>query len=101
MDRLQAGGGQREGDWKDRYRANLDRLKTGSLDEIVDVLLCLSEVASRKTLSFRERKMFDHARQLLVLEVSEVEGRAAEQVEREVGDSLGQISGSVALAEAE
>ena len=101
MGRLQAGGGRREGDWKDRYRANLDRLKTGSLDEIVDVLLCLSEVASRKTLSFRERKMFDHARQLLVLEVSEVDGRPSDEVEREVGEALGQVSGSVVAEEPE
>ena len=77
-----------ENNWKDRYRNNLDRIKTGELDEIVDVLLCLSEVASRKTLSFRERKMFDHARQLLVFEVAEVEGRAADEVDREVSAAL-------------
>jgi CarD family transcriptional regulator len=88
MARLRSTSAERQGDWKDRYRANLDRIKTGDLDEIVDVLLCLSEVASRKTLSFRERKMFDHARQLLVLEVAEVEGRVAEQVEGEVDAAL-------------
>jgi len=88
MDRLRSSSTERQGDWKDRFRTNLDRIKTGDLDEIVDVLLCLSEVASRKTLSFRERKMFDHARQLLVLEVAEVEGRSAEQVEGEVDAAL-------------
>jgi CarD family transcriptional regulator len=77
-----------DNNWKDRYRTNLDRIKTGELDEIVDVLLCLSEVASRKTLSFRERKMFDHARQLLVFEVAEVEGRPVEEVDREVSEAL-------------
>ncbi len=74
--------------WKDRYRANLDRIKTGELDEIVDVLLCLAEVAGRKTLSFRERKMFDHARQLLAYEVAEVEGRDVAEVERLVDKAL-------------
>jgi len=74
--------------WKDRYRANLDRIKTGDLDEIVDVLLCLAEVAGRKTLSFRERKMYDHARQLLAYEVAEVEGKNVEDVEREVEKAL-------------
>jgi CarD family transcriptional regulator len=77
-------------DWKDRYRANLDRIKTGDLDEIVDVLRCLAEVAGRKTLSFRERKMYDHARQLLVVEVAEVEKRQIPDVEQEVDDALGQ-----------
>ena len=74
--------------WKDRYRANLDRIKTGDLDEIVDVLLCLAEVAGRKTLSFRERKMFDHARQLFAFEAAEVLGKPVESVERQVDTAL-------------
>ena len=61
------------------------------MDEIVDVLLCLADVASRKTLSFRERKMFDHARQLLVFEVAEVEGLTPEKVEQRVEDALGHV----------
>jgi CarD family transcriptional regulator len=88
MKRLRGEGDGGASDWKDRYRANLDRLKTGLLDEIVDVLLCLAKVATRKSLSFRERKMFDHARQLLVFEVAEVEGRPVEDVDQEVEAAL-------------
>jgi CarD family transcriptional regulator len=89
MERLRSGDADGGEDWKDRYRANLDRIKTGDLDEIVDVLRCLADVASRKTLSFRERKMFDHARQLLVVEVAEVEKRKYPEVEQEIDDALG------------
>ena len=91
MRRLKATEGENAEDWKDRYRANLDRIKTGDLDEIVDVLLCLAEVAGRKTLSFRERKMYDHARQLLVNEVAEVERREVVKVEQQVEDALGHV----------
>lgn len=91
MRRLKAAEGENAEDWKDRYRANLDRIKTGDLDEIVDVLLCLAEVAGRKTLSFRERKMYDHARQLLVNEVAEVERRDVLKVEQQVEDALGHV----------
>jgi CarD family transcriptional regulator len=91
MRRLKATEGENAEDWKDRYRANLDRIKTGDLDEIVDVLLCLAEVAGRKTLSFRERKMYDHARQLLVNEVAEVECRDVLKVEQQVEDALGYV----------
>jgi CarD family transcriptional regulator len=91
MRRLKATEGENAEDWKDRYRANLDRIKTGDLDEIVDVLLCLAEVAGRKTLSFRERKMYDHARQLLVNEVAEVERRDVDKVEQQVEDALGHV----------
>lgn len=82
--RLRGEDADGEHDWKDRYKANLDRIKTGELSEIVDVLLCLADVASRKTLSFRERKMFDHARQLLVYEVAEVQSRDVDEVDHEV-----------------
>ncbi|MBW2522747.1 MAG: CarD family transcriptional regulator [Deltaproteobacteria bacterium] len=88
MKRLRDAGADDPNNWKDRYRANLDRIKTGDLDEIVDVLLCLADVASRKTLSFRERKMFDHARQLLVFEVAEVRGKAVEKIDRDVDKAL-------------
>ena len=91
MRRLKASEGENAEDWKDRYRANLERIKTGELDEIVNVLLCLAEVAGRKTLSFRERKMYDHARQLLVNEVAEVEGKTVEKVEQQVEDALGHV----------
>ena len=88
MERLRANDTSDSHDWKDRYKANLDRIKTGELQEIVDVLLCLADVAGRKTLSFRERKMFDHARQLLVFEVAEVVERPVEDVDQEVEDVL-------------
>ena len=90
---MKASEGEKTDDWKDRYRANLERIKTGDLDEIVDVLLCLAEVAGRKTLSFRERKMYDHARQLLVNEVAEVEGKDPGKVEVQIEDALGHVVG--------
>jgi CarD family transcriptional regulator len=90
LDRLTSGEADGVEDWKDRYRANLERIKTGDLDEIVDVLRCLAEVAGRKTLSFRERKMYDHARQLLVVEVAVVEDREIPEVEQQIDDALGQ-----------
>jgi CarD family transcriptional regulator len=90
LERLRSADADGTEDWKDRYRANLDRIKTGELDEIVDVLRCLADVAGRKTLSFRERKMYDHARQLLVVEVAVVEDRDIEEVGQEIDDALGQ-----------
>jgi len=90
LKRLTSGETEGAEDWKDRYRANLERIKTGDLDEIVDVLRCLAEVAGRKTLSFRERKMYDHARQLLVVEVAVVEDREIPEVGLQIDDALGQ-----------
>ena len=88
LTRLRANAVDEKGDWKDRYRANLERLKTGELAAVVDVLLCLADVASRKTLSFRERKMFDQAQQILAHEVAEVEQRPIDEVSHEIGEIL-------------
>jgi len=82
--RLRANEFSTGGDWKDRYKANLERLKTGDLDEVVDVIICLAEVSRRKALSFRERKMFDQAQQILAYEVAEVEGRDVADVSAEI-----------------
>jgi len=86
--RLKANVIDEKSDWKDRYKANLERLKTGKLSEVVDVLLCLADVASRKTLSFRERKMFDQAQQILAHEVAEVERRDVAEVSHEIDEIL-------------
>ena len=91
MRRLRANDVEMRGDWKDRYRINLERLKSGELGQVVDVLLCLADVGSRKTLSFRERKMFDQARQILVYEVAEVEGRDVVEVSQEIETVLDKV----------
>ncbi len=96
MKRLRDNETGRSNDWKDRYRANLDRIKTGALEELVDVVLCLADVAARKTLSFRERKMFDHARQMLAVEVAAVEQVEVTEVERQIDAVLDQHLAPVA-----
>lgn len=97
--RLKANTIDEKGDWKDRYKANLERLKTGDLVEVVDVLLCLADVASRKTLSFRERKMFDQAQQILAYEVAEVEERNVDEVNHEIGEILAVHMGTEEIEE--
>lgn len=97
--RLKANAIDEKGDWKDRYKANLERLKTGELVEVVDVLLCLADVASRKTLSFRERKMFDQAQQILAYEVAEVEQRKVDEVNHEIGEILAGHMGTEEIEE--
>jgi CarD family transcriptional regulator len=45
-------------------------MKTGRLEDVADVLKNLNEVQKRKSLSFREKKMYDRAKYLLVSEVA-------------------------------
>ena len=48
-------------DWKGRYKQNLDKMKTGRLEEVAEVLKNLSLVSQKKSLSFREKKMYERA----------------------------------------
>ncbi len=58
--------------WKGRFKDNSDRMRTGSLYDVVEVLKSLTFLAKSKTLSFREKRMLDRARFLVVSEIAEV-----------------------------
>lgn len=56
--------------WNRRYRTLTDKLNTGNLVEIAEVLRDLSSLSSDKELSFGEKKMLERARNMLVAEIS-------------------------------
>ncbi|MEM7480354.1 MAG: CarD family transcriptional regulator [Acidobacteriota bacterium] len=91
-------------DWKGRYKQNLDKMKTGHLTEVAEVLKNLRLVSQRKSLSFREKKMFERAKYFIVSEVAHVrdiaERRAEEQVEDALTTSLEKRERAEAKAEA-
>ncbi len=57
-------------DWKDRYKDNCDKMRTGSLIEVAMVLKGLLLLNQSKPLSFREKKMLERCRYLLVNEMA-------------------------------
>ena len=57
-------------DWKDRFKENSDRMKGGSLLEIAEVFKALIIIKLSKPLSFREKRMLERARSMLILETS-------------------------------
>jgi CarD family transcriptional regulator, regulator of rRNA transcription len=79
-------------DWKGRYKQNLDKMKTGRLTDVAEVLKNLRLVSQRKSLSFREKKMYERAKYFIVSEVAHVksinEREAEELVERALNSSL-------------
>lgn len=58
------------GDWKDRFKENSERMRTGSLLEVAGVLKSLIALHQAKPLSFREKKMLERARYLIVSELA-------------------------------
>ncbi|MGA3347553.1 MAG: CarD family transcriptional regulator [Candidatus Sulfotelmatobacter sp.] len=57
-------------DWKDRFKENSERMRTGSLIEVAGVMKSLIALHQAKPLSFREKKMLERARYLLVSELA-------------------------------
>lgn len=70
--------------WNRRYREYMDKIKTGSVYEIAEVLRDLSLLKFDKELSFGERKMLDTARSLLVKELSIAQECDEEEVLKEI-----------------
>lgn len=74
--------------WKGRFKDNSDKMRTGSIYDVVDVLKSLNFLSQSKNLSFREKRMLDRAKFLVVSEVSEVTSQPAEAVEEKVNKAL-------------
>ncbi len=68
-------------DWKYRFKENSDKMRTGSLLEVAIVLKSLLILGKEKALSFREKKMLDRARYLLVTELAMVKKAEEPEIE--------------------
>ena len=75
-------------DWKGRFQANSEKMRTGDVRAVAEVLKSLTMLAEIKPLSYRERKMLDRARFLLVSELAEAGNKSAEKVEAEIDAAL-------------
>lgn len=75
--------------WNRRYREYMEKIKTGSVYEIAEVLRDLFVLKVDKELSFGERKMLDTARTLLLKELS----LATSKAELEKQDKVAAIFG--------
>lgn len=70
--------------WNRRYREYMEKIKTGSVYEIAEVLRDLYRLKVEKDLSFGERKMLDTAKTLLIKELSLAQQIKEEVVENEL-----------------
>ncbi|MGE5559600.1 MAG: CarD family transcriptional regulator [Chloroflexota bacterium] len=60
--------------WNRRYRANLEKIKSGDIYEVAEVVRNLAYRDKEKGLSTGERKMLDNARQILISELVLAQG---------------------------
>ena len=67
--------------WNKRYRDNMDKMKSGDIYEIADVVRNLSFKQKEKGLSTGEKKMLSNAKQILVSELVLVENSSPDEIE--------------------
>ena len=70
--------------WNRRYRGFMDKIKTGSIYDVAEVLRDLYRLKTDKQLSFGERRMLDTARTLIVKEIAIARKQTEEQVRTEI-----------------
>jgi len=70
--------------WNRRYRGFMDKIKTGSIYDVAEVLRDLYRLKTDKQLSFGERRMLDTARGLIVKEIAIARDQTEENVKNEI-----------------
>jgi len=88
LDYLTDGECNNNSDWKYRFKENSERMRTGSLLEVAAVLKSLLVLNQSKPLSFREKKMLERARYLLVSELAMAKNCEENQIEQVLSKAL-------------
>jgi CarD family transcriptional regulator len=74
--------------WNKRYRENMEKMKTGDVYEIADVVRNLAFKQKEKGLSTGEKKMLNNAKQILVSELVLAEHSSQEEVEKMIENKI-------------
>jgi len=70
--------------WNRRYRGFMDKIKTGSVFDVAEVMRDLYRLKTEKSLSFGERRMLETARGLIVKEIAVARRRSEDKVQAEI-----------------
>jgi CarD family transcriptional regulator len=88
FDFIRNGGVDVTMNWKGRYKEHVNLMKSGTIRDMALVLKSLYYLQSIKPLSFREKKMMEKAKELVVTEISEVSCSSIEEIEGQVLEML-------------
>jgi CarD family transcriptional regulator len=70
--------------WNRRYRGFMDKIKTGSVFDVAEVMRDLYRLKAEKSLSFGERRMLETARSLIVKEIAVARKKSELKVQAEI-----------------
>ena len=85
---LEANETEMPNNWNKRYKENMEKMKSGNIYEVADVVRNLSFKQKEKRLSTGEKKMLNNAKQILVSELVLAEHASANEVENLVENKI-------------
>ena len=85
---LEANETEMSNSWNKRYKENMDKMKTGDIYEVADVVRNLSYKQKEKGLSTGEKKMLNNAKQILVSELVLAEHATEPEVEKLIENKI-------------
>ncbi|MDR1778656.1 MAG: CarD family transcriptional regulator [Clostridiales Family XIII bacterium] len=85
-DALKRASTEMSDNWNRRYRDNMEKLKTGELTQVCEVVRNLMRVDRVKKLSTGEKKLLSNAKQILLSELILVSGNDADTVLRKIDE---------------
>ena len=74
--------------WNKRYRDNMDKMKSGDIYKVADVVRNLTFKQKEKGLSTGEKKMLNNAKQILVSELVLTEHATQDEIEQMVDSKI-------------
>ncbi|MFS0823218.1 CarD family transcriptional regulator [Bacillus sp. 1P02SD] len=66
--------------WKQRYKVNTNKIKTGKIQECAEVVRDLMRLNKEKALNTSEKKMLDNAHEFLISELELINGITENQI---------------------
>ena len=85
---LEANETEMSNNWNKRYKENMEKMKSGSIYEVADVVRNISYKQKEKGLSTGEKKMLNNAKQILVSELVLAEHASENEVENLVENKI-------------
>ncbi|MFA9457863.1 CarD family transcriptional regulator [Halalkalibacter sp. AB-rgal2] len=66
--------------WKQRYKVNTDKIRTGNIKDCAEVVRDLMRMKKEKSLNTSEKKMLDNAHEFLISELGLIKGITENQI---------------------
>ncbi|MBQ3849897.1 MAG: CarD family transcriptional regulator [Clostridia bacterium] len=77
-------GNRGSDNWNQRYRENMDKMRSGGIYDLADVVKCLSLREMEKGLSSGERKMLATAKMIILTELATVLNMDPAEIEKKI-----------------